>query len=148
MVEDANAPPSPSDETSINEDGNASALSGQLEVPTTVKGRGRRGRPPATGGSPAAKAAAARKTTPSPANAAGSSKTEVAATTPSTRPRRSTRTNIDYANPDAATVIAEVDDEEPDGGSSASKTRGRRGRPPIAKTRKRKAGDGRLILMG
>lgn len=33
----------------------------------------------------------------------------------SQRPRRSTRTRIDYANPDAATVIAEVDDEEPGG---------------------------------
>jgi hypothetical protein len=31
------------------------------------------------------------------------------------RPRRSTRTTIDYANPDAGTVIAEVEDEEPGG---------------------------------
>lgn len=33
----------------------------------------------------------------------------------SQRPQRSTRARIDYANPDAVTVIAEVDDEEPRG---------------------------------
>lgn len=37
----------------------------------------------------------------------------------SQRPRRSTRTRIDYANPDVVTVIAEVDDEEPRGLSLA-----------------------------
>jgi hypothetical protein len=69
------------------------------------------------------------------------------------RPRRSTRTNIDYANPDAGTIIAEVsfyfetpltihfqvDDEEP-GGLNVVKggRRSTRGRAPGA-GRKRKA---------
>lgn len=95
MVEDANAPPSPSEKTAKEEENNTPSEA-ETAGATPSRGRGRgRGR------------AAAAVTPSTPAAKAGSSKTEVTreASPPSTRPRRSTRAKIDYANPDAATVI-------------------------------------------
>lgn len=94
MVEDANAPPSPSEKPAKEENNTTTEAETSGATPSRGRGRGR-GR------------AAAAVTPSTPAAKAGSSKTGVTreASPPSTRPRRSTRAKIDYANPDAATVI-------------------------------------------
>ncbi|KAL3083032.1 hypothetical protein niasHS_010834 [Heterodera schachtii] len=107
MVQNANAPPSPSPEVDGHKEQQQSSAS-----PQKVRGRGR-GRRPA-----AEKTAALNdKRVQSPTDDATSQ-----------RPRRSTRTRIDYANPDAVTVLAEVDDEEPSG--TAKRQKGVRGPKP------------------
>uniref|UniRef100_A0A915EL31 Uncharacterized protein n=1 Tax=Ditylenchus dipsaci TaxID=166011 RepID=A0A915EL31_9BILA len=102
-------------------------------------GRKGRGRGRAAIGAVALTPTKAAASTPS--GNAGTSARE--ASPPSSRPRRSTR-RIDYANPDSATVIAEVDDEEP-GGLTSGRRGGGRGRakgraPASGKAKKRKAG--------
>lgn len=109
MVEDANAPPSPSEEQEsatkkendllTNTDEADKAENPQDLTPTRGRGRGR-GR--------------VGPNTPAVANntksEAGSSKTSSTRdfSPPCIRPRRCTRAKIDYANPDAATVIGKI----------------------------------------
>lgn len=95
MVEDANAPPSPSEELVKKKEPKNTTAEIETSGATPARGRGRgRGR-------------AATISIPATKNEAGSSKIEsIRESSPlSIRPRRSTRAKIDYANPDAATVI-------------------------------------------
>uniref|UniRef100_A0A1I8EGL3 Uncharacterized protein n=1 Tax=Wuchereria bancrofti TaxID=6293 RepID=A0A1I8EGL3_WUCBA len=123
MVQDADAPPSPKEETdekeitlAVTENEPASGARG--------RGRGRRGRDTTRAVAKPHNEAATEH--PQPESLA------------SGRPRRSTRSNVDYAHPDVATVVAEQEDLENEVlcyeiiRSSGSRGRGRgrgRGRP-------------------
>ncbi|KAI3422224.1 hypothetical protein GPALN_012755 [Globodera pallida] len=100
MVQDANAPPSPSPEVDGHKGQQQSST-----LPPKARGRGRGRRPMAE------KAALKDKNIHASLDESSASQ----------RPRRSTRTRIDYANPDAVTVLAEVDDEEPSGNAKRQK---------------------------
>lgn len=120
MVQSANAPPSPSPELAEKTDGKQD----ETAAPIKRRGRGRR--------SMAEKAAEAKQ---KQINEGEEGQSEEAL---SPRPRRSTRSRVDYANPDPMTVVAEADDEEPGGGAKRI-TRNAPGRKPIVgRGRKRK----------
>lgn len=93
MVEDANAPPSPEQEANTETPSELGVSEPKSEEGKThARGRGRK--PKST--------------------AVDMAKLDInvnQAQETSQRPRRSTRTRIDYANPDAGTVVAEFDDE-------------------------------------
>nr|CAD2143848.1 unnamed protein product [Meloidogyne enterolobii] len=119
MVQSANAPPSPSPELSEK----TGEKQDETAAPIKRRGRGRR--------SMAEKAAEAKQQI----NEGEEGQSEEAL---SPRPRRSTRSRVDYANPDPMTVVAEADDEEPGGGAKRI-TRNAPGRKPIVgRGRKRK----------
>ncbi|VDN83699.1 unnamed protein product [Brugia pahangi] len=97
MVQDADAPPSPKEEAdekeitlAVTENEPASGARG--------RGRGRRGRD-------------TTRTVAKPHNEAATEQPQPESLA-SGRPRRSTRSNVDYAHPDVATVVAEQEDLE------------------------------------
>ncbi|EJD76615.1 hypothetical protein LOAG_16491 [Loa loa] len=131
MVQDADAPPSPKEETdekdmavAVTENEPASGVRG--------RGRGRKGRDTTRVVAKPHNETAAEQ--PQPESLA------------SGRPRRSTRSNVDYAHPDVATVVAEQEDLENEFQlqQKVSRSRGRgrgRGRSGRSGGRKRTAAD-------
>ncbi|EJW88885.1 hypothetical protein WUBG_00202 [Wuchereria bancrofti] len=129
MVQDADAPPSPKEETdekeitlAVTENEPASGARG--------RGRGRRGRDTTRAVAKPHNEAATEH--PQPESLA------------SGRPRRSTRSNVDYAHPDVATVVAEQEDLENELQQKVNRSRGRgrgRGRGGRSSGRKRVAAD-------
>ncbi|KAL3985814.1 hypothetical protein ACH3XW_40195 [Acanthocheilonema viteae] len=128
MVQDADAPPSPKEET--DEKDVAVAVT-ENEPASGARGRGR-GRKGTRAVAKLHNEAAAEP--PQPESLA------------SGRPRRSTRSNVDYAHPDVATVVAEQEDLENEFQlqQKVSRSRGRgrgRGRGGRSTGRKRAAAD-------
>ncbi|VDO40458.1 unnamed protein product, partial [Brugia timori] len=129
MVQDADAPPSPKEETdekeitlAVTENEPASGARG--------RGRGRRGRD-------------TTKAVAKPHNEAATEQPQPESLA-SGRPRRSTRSNVDYAHPDVATVVAEQEDLENELQQKVNRNRGRgrgRGRGGRSIGRKRAVAD-------
>ncbi|VDK24046.1 unnamed protein product, partial [Anisakis simplex] len=112
MVEDANAPPSPAE-------GDGEVPPSTQTAPGRGRGRGRGGR--TRGGS--------AKSTPVKAAETLQAPQQQPESLAASRPRRSTRSTVDYAHPDVATVVAEQEDLENELQQKVSRNRGKgRGR--------------------
>ncbi|VDO31196.1 unnamed protein product [Onchocerca flexuosa] len=97
MVQDADAPPSPKEETDEKDEATV-VTENEPTSGARGRGRGRKGRD-------------ATRAVAKPYNEATAEHPQPESLA-SGRPRRSTRSNVDYAHPDVATVVAEQEDLE------------------------------------
>lgn len=122
MVQDADAPPSPNEEV-VEKDVAVNVAENEPSIGARGRGRGKKGRDTA-------------RAVAKPHNEADASQPQLESLAFG-RPRRSTRSNVDYAHPDVATVVAEQEDLENEfqlqqkigRARGRSRGRGRGGRP-------------------
>ncbi|KHN83022.1 Dynein heavy chain-like protein [Toxocara canis] len=118
MVENADAPPSPQPEESVEkgegaEGGEAAADATPVSTPGRGRGRGRGGR-----GRGSTRSALVKPPQPTEGE-------QQADSLSAGRPRRSTRSTVDYAHPDVATVVAEQEDLENELQQKVTRSRGK-----------------------